>query len=169
MRIREMMQTDHRCVAKLYCKVFAEEPWNETWRMEDALKNVKDPMLNWWVIWDDASQEVIGFLAGCVAPGRVLHERFTLPSSLVMQNPMPLGYLSELGVSPSFRQRGYGLLLQNHFLAQIRARTQYVLVRTRPGTGNMNRYRRNLMQIHTYGDDRALFLGGTEEGGFGSP
>lgn len=149
-----MKQSDAHTVAQLYCTVFSEPPWNESWSIDDALKNVEDPLLQWWVIKEGAV--TLGFVAGCFHEASVLHARFSLPPLQTFCGNV--AYLSELGVHPDMRRQGLARSLSNHFVDFAHEqRAHFFCVRTRPNTGNFDWFDNKLPRIYTYEDGRVLF------------
>ena len=154
MNIRKMKKSDRDSVAILYQQAFAETPWNETWATADALAQVTNSKLMWWVATDD-NGDLVGFIAGTVQQGKRLQENWSLHG---IPNTKQGAYLAELGVSPLHRRQGIARKLTDCFLEwSTSQKAQFFCVRTRPGTGNNPWYDNTLETWHVYPDGRILY------------
>ncbi|MBU0661358.1 GNAT family N-acetyltransferase [Patescibacteria group bacterium] len=148
-----MEPTDRLAITVLYQKVFSEDPWNENWTQAEALTQLTQDNIVWWVLTKD--DQIIGFIAGGVTHSAVFQKQFCLHN---IQATPRLAYLAELGVSPNYRRQGLARKLTNHFCNWCTSQsTEGFAVRTRPGTGNNPWYDQTLNVLHTYPDGRILY------------
>lgn len=155
----EISELDHNneamamAIARLYCSVFNEEPWNEEWSVEDTPLFTK-PNLVWFVLQQEG--QVIGFTAGAFGGPEEIAQDFNVPRELLLGDR--IGYLAEVGVDPQYRRSGLARELSNTLLAHFcAAQVNQFVVRTRPGTGNFGWYSRLLSPLYTYPDGRVIF------------
>lgn len=154
MKIRNMQPQDVEDVVRLYQMVFAESPWNETWSHEAALAEVYNPIVSWWVAREGI--HLAGFVAGAAISAEAIATRFKIPVQILQGDK--IGYLSDLGTHPQFRERGVARAMTNELLNYFRKeKIDQFVVRTRPGTGNFPWYDSKLDRLHTYEDGRVLF------------
>jgi ribosomal protein S18 acetylase RimI-like enzyme len=155
MIVRKMEHKDEDTVANLYATVFSEHPWNESWTHEMSLTAVRNPLLQWWVASE--GDQILGFVAGCVGDPEKIETTFNVPKE-ILTSAAVIGYLAELGVSPTVRRQGLARVLSNTLTDFFRKEAvMQFIVRTRPGTGNHPWYSSKLDTLYTYSDGRTIF------------
>lgn len=103
-----------RDVAKLYCNIFSEFPWDENWDEEEVLggmkKELQKPFARMVIAVAAENDKAIGFSWGYEVSESDLLEISgnSVLVDFIFRIPNRVFYIDELGVAPSFRGKGIG-------------------------------------------------------------
>lgn len=127
MRITNRTETKilEKC-AGLYCKIFAEPPWNEeNWTIETVLNDMREQaQLSGFCgfLIKTAQDEIVGFTWGyLVSKDEMRHVAGNQKLDFLFDGYEEIFYVDELGVGSAYRDRGLGRKLSQSLLVGAKA------------------------------------------------
>ncbi len=125
-------QIIHRC-AKLYCEIWREPPWEESWDKEVVVRDIKSQLMipNAKIILALYNEDVIGFTWGYqISRNRLRKISRNKNLDFIFKDKVEIYYIDELGVSVKHRGYGIGMELANKLLSLIPANINAIILRT---------------------------------------
>lgn len=120
-----MSATTLDSLAKLYCHVWSEDPWNEKWTHKKAIEKIVSNYFTNGAILILAldNKNVCGFIAGkFINLDHIRNRTKHIPDNF----PDHLFLVTEVGVSKDYRKQGIGQELFSKLLSSVKA-TKYIL------------------------------------------
>ncbi|MDD3006716.1 MAG: GNAT family N-acetyltransferase [Candidatus Pacebacteria bacterium] len=131
---RAGMESFREC-ADVYCKIFAEPPWNENWAASKVLQDMMDQaaMPGFCGLFAREEDKIIGFTWGYLVSKIEMQEiAGNTELDFIFDGCKQVFYGDELGVSAPFRGKEYGRQLCQGLIDQVKKdnRTSAFVLRT---------------------------------------